>query len=91
MYVYVCINQSAFGLVGFAHQVAVEVGLQRHGGLQFGDLVVVVRVEPLGHVQRGRAVHTSRHGEHSTVAGRQVAVALRHGTEVLRPAHDSAR
>lgn len=50
---------------------------------------MVVGVEPLGHVEGRSAVDSACHGEHTLVAGLQVAVALGHDAEPLGPAPSS--
>lgn len=72
-------------IVFFPHQVAVEVWLKHDRGLELRDLIVVVRVKKLCHVEGGSAVDAPGHGKHALVSGGQVAVARRDGAEVFGP------
>lgn len=67
------------------HEKAAEVRREGNGRLQLRYFVVVIGVEPLGHVQGGGSVNPAGHGEHASVAGREVRMAFGHCTEELSP------
>lgn len=68
------------------HEEIAEVRCKCNRRLELRNLVVIVCVEPLGHVQSRGSVNSARHGKHAPVPRGEVCVTLGHCAEELRPA-----